>query len=65
MKNFIVFGVHGKIRVSERGGGGVGGGFTKNQYIGGGRLPKKGACTVCRSKWGLARKRRLVFLRGV
>ena len=39
MKNFNKFGVgvHGKIRVLE-------GGFTKNQYIGGGGggLPKKG-----------------------
>ena len=33
MKNFNIFGVHGKIQVLE-------GGFTKDQYIGG--LPKKG-----------------------
>ena len=41
-------------------------GFTKNQYRGGeGKLPKRGgAWTVCQFKGGgLARKRRVVFLR--
>ena len=33
MKNFNILGFHGKIRV-------LGGGFTKNQYRGGGGLPK-------------------------
>ena len=36
MKNFNILGVHGKIWVLE------GGGFMKNQYIGGGGLPKEG-----------------------
>ena len=60
MKNIL--GVHGKIRVF--GGVGVGGGVTKSQYMGG--LPKKGGLgqfTDLR-EGGLARKRRVVFLRG-
>ena len=46
MKNFDIFGVHGKVRFL--GGGGV----TKNQCIGGDCL-KRGAWIVCRFKGGL------------
>ena len=55
MKNFNIFGVHDRIRF-------LGGGFTKNQYIGG--LPKRGETWIVgRFKGGLARKRVVVFLR--
>ena len=56
MKNFNIFGVHGKIPV-------LGGAYEKPIYRGG--LPEKeGAWTVFRFKAGLARKREVVFLRG-
>ena len=60
MKNLNIFEVHCKIWFLGRG-------VTKNQYRSGG-LPKKrggGVWTVCRFKWGLARERGVVFLRGV
>ena len=58
MKNFNIFGVHGKIRVLDRG-------FKKNQYIGGRGLPKKGVLDSCRFKGGgLGKKDRVLFLRG-
>ena len=56
MKNFNIFGVHGKIPV-------LGGAYEKPICRGG--LPEKeGAWTVFRFKAGLARKREVVFLRG-
>ena len=63
MKNFNIFGVHWKIWVL---GGVGGGGLTKNQYRGGNCL-RRGAWTVYRFKGGggLARKKGMVFLRGV
>ena len=58
MTNFNIFRVHGKIQVLE-------GGLTKNRYTGEDCL-KRRAWTVCRfKKGGLARKRGVVFLRGV
>ena len=57
MKNFNILGVHGKIRV-------LGGGFTKNQYRGGGDCVKGKVWTVCQFKGGLARKKGMVLLRG-
>ena len=53
MKNFNIFGVHGKIPV-------LGGAYEKPICRGG--LPEKeGAWTVFRFKAGLARKREVVF----
>ena len=50
MKNFNIFGVHGKIRVLE-------GGFTKNQYIGGDCLKKGELGHFADLRRGLARER--------
>ena len=50
MKNFNIFGVHGKIRVLE-------GGFTKNQYIGGDCLKKGELGQFADLRRGLARER--------
>ena len=55
MKNFNIFGVHAKILVLM-GGGGEGGGVTKNQYLGG-DCQKGGACTACRFKEGALQER--------
>ena len=52
MKNFNIMGVTKK---SEGGGVGVGG-HKKTTYKG--ELPKKGAWTVCRLKWGGAWQKR-------
>ena len=49
-------GVHWKIRFLG-GGGGWGGGGQENKYTGGELLKKGEAWTVCRFKWGLAKKR--------
>ena len=50
MKNFNIFGVHGKIRVLE-------GGFTKNQYIGRDCLKKGELGQFADLRRGLARER--------
>ena len=57
MKSFNILRVHWKIQLLGRG-------FTKNQYRGGNCL-KRGAWTVSSFKGGFARKRGMVFLRGV
>ena len=60
MKNFNIFGVHGKIRFK---GVEVGVGVGHKKPIWNKGLPKKGTWTVCRFKGSLVRKG--VFLTGV
>ena len=62
MKNLNILSAHWKIRLLE-------GGVHKKPIEGGGggeggRLPKKGAWTVCRFKGGAWQEREVVFLRG-
>ena len=57
MKNFNIFGVHGKTRVLRDGGGGGGGGGHKKPVYRGDCLKRGGgAWTVCRFKEGLGKK---------
>ena len=56
MKNVSIMGVHGKIRFL------VGGVHKKPIYRG--KLPEKGAWTVCRFKRGLGKKEAVIFLSG-
>ena len=63
MKNFNVFGVHGKIRVLEAGR------FVGKPIYRGGLPKKEESWTVCRflrsgGRRGLAKKRGVMFLRG-